>query len=50
MLNTEEECNALVVQVRAVARGQVNDVRPHPTARGAIRPSVLHQSEEQNQT
>lgn len=36
--------NALVVQVGAVAGTEVDDVRPHPAADGAVRARKLHQS------
>lgn len=38
--------DALVVQVGAIARTQVNDVRPYPAAGGAICTFKLHQSGE----
>lgn len=36
--------DALVVQVGAVAGGQVDDVRPHPAAHRAVGARELHQS------
>lgn len=36
--------DALVVQVGAVAGTEVDDVRPHPAADGAVRARKLHQS------
>lgn len=38
--------DTLVVQVGAISRTQVNDVRPYPAASGAVRTRELHQSGE----